>query len=149
MQTPDHPALQHLKWKLEQGAIDPAAKTVLKFGKQFVGVARPRGYRWRAQKQCFSNSHELALKGKGTYVEGFASSAVDPNFPVHHAWLTLNGEDAVDVTWRSPPEKCFYFGIAFPNEIVTRYGVDDNCWVPVLRNETVKEIEEVLRQAGD
>ena len=31
---------------------------------------------------------------------------------IHHAWITLDGTHAVDVTWREPSSA--YFGIAFP-----------------------------------
>ena len=78
------------------------------------------------------------------YVEGFA---IDPNTapPVHHAWLTLDGANAVDVTWRSLATECYYFGILFSNEILRRFTVRTKSWGPLLSG---KELDWVLREAG-
>jgi hypothetical protein len=51
--------------------------------------------------------------------------------PIHHAWVTLNGVHAIDVTWNAPADR-HYFGIPFPNEIVSRYGFDGRYSVPLL-----------------
>ncbi|WLA83223.1 hypothetical protein [Bradyrhizobium elkanii] len=82
---------------------------VQKHGRAFRPQARPKGFRLRAQQQCFLNSFHLADAERGIYVEGFAM-VNGQHF--HHAWVTLDGVHAVDVTLRSPEEAQF-FGIAF------------------------------------
>ena len=75
---------------------------VLEHGRPYVGISRPKGYRKLKDKKCFYNAGKLALANRGTYVEGFTGfgSAL---FPIHHAWLTLDGEHAIDVTWADDP----------------------------------------------
>jgi hypothetical protein len=90
---------------------------VLRHGRTFASKARPKGFRLRAQQQCFLNSFYLADAERGIYVEGFA---MVNGHHFHHAWVTLDGVHAVDVTLRSPEEAQF-FGIAFS--------------VPVLRKQ--------------
>jgi hypothetical protein len=71
----------------------------------------------------------LALDDRGTYVEGYASHR---GCPKHHAWVTLDGAHAIDVT-RDNPGDCHYFGIAFPNKIVSRYGaLQGSYWASLL-----------------
>lgn len=82
---------------------------VLKHGRTFAPQRRPKGFRLRTPKECFLNSFYVADAGRGTYVEGFAM-VKDLHF--HHAWVTLDGVHAVDVTLRLPEEAQF-FGIAF------------------------------------
>jgi hypothetical protein len=50
---------------------------------------------------------DLACAERGIYVEGFA---ITPIFgtPFHHAWITLDGIHAIDVTLKKAPE-CSYF----------------------------------------
>jgi len=55
-------------------------------------------------------------KERGFYVEGYAMSHED--WPFQHAWITLDGLHAVDVTLRSPASDCFYFGISIPFRIL-------------------------------
>ena len=51
-------------------------RLVLEYGRPFVGIARPKGYRRRWMvKQCFRNAGILADTGRGTYCEGFVDSA--------------------------------------------------------------------------
>jgi hypothetical protein len=67
-----------------------------------------------AARQCFRNARLVALTYEGaTYVEGIAFSLHGSDrIGFYHAWITLDGEHAVDPTWRKPG--CGYFGIAFP-----------------------------------
>jgi hypothetical protein len=60
-------------------------------------IPRPKGYRrqW-ARKQCFRNAGILADRGMGTYCEGFILSPPHFLFPIHHAWITLDGKTAID-----------------------------------------------------
>lgn len=95
--------IQHLPGNVRLQTI------VLKHGRAFAPQRRPKGYRLRTQKECFLNSFYVADAGRGTYVEGFA---MVNNLHFHHAWVTLDGVHAVDVTLRVPEEARF-FGIAF------------------------------------
>jgi hypothetical protein len=103
-------------------------REVVEHGRLYVGRSRPKGYRKRAAKQCFYNAGRLALDDRGIYVEGYASHS---GYPVHHAWVTLDGTHAIDVTWDKPAD-CHNFGIAFPKEIVSRYCQWQRFWVSLL-----------------
>jgi hypothetical protein len=80
-------------------------------GREFIPASRPKGYRKGRDKQCFDNAGDLALDGRGKYVEGFAVDAELGRFAVHHAWITLDGIHAIETTWRKPG--LFYFGIEY------------------------------------
>jgi hypothetical protein len=99
-------------WNVEKENI------VLEYGRPFVGIARPEGYCQWERKQCFSNAGDLAESGQGTYCEGFT---IWPPFyePFHHAWITLDGKSAIDVTLPNATE-CWYFGIPFGGPVFTR-----------------------------
>ena len=90
------------------------------------------------------NAGDLALQHRGTYVEGFALYP-DGRGPVHHAWLTLDGIHAVDVTWRMGPAGCDYFGITFTNGVLERFTSRTRSWGPLLGSS---QHDEVLRDAG-
>jgi hypothetical protein len=95
-------------------------RIVLEYGRPFIGIARPRGYRrqWMV-KQCFRNAGILADEGRGTYCEGFVLGPPDFLFPIHHAWITLDGKTAIDVTLPNASE-CWYFGIPFSGPAFAR-----------------------------
>jgi hypothetical protein len=118
-----------------------AHRAVLAYGRPFTGVVRPTGYRPRAEGRCFYNAGRLACEQRGTYVEGFALSLGGAD-PVHHAWLTLDGSDAVDVTWRGPIPQCHYFGIQFHTEVLARFcrqGQGRRYWGALLGDETLDQ----------
>jgi hypothetical protein len=102
---------------LGKGSIE-REKLVLEYGRPFVGIGRPKGYRrqWMV-KQCFRNAGILADTGRGTYCEGFA--LIEHRFLVHHAWITLDGKTAIDVTLPDAP-KYRYFGIPFSDPAFAR-----------------------------
>jgi len=122
----------------------PIHHAVLCHGKPFTGIARPKGYRLRAEKQCYLNAGDLALQERGIYVEGFADSS-EGRTPVPHAWLTLDGKNAVDVTWCKQATECHYFGIPFPNDVLRAFIRRTGCWGPLLAYD---ELEQVLKDAG-
>jgi hypothetical protein len=108
-----------------------AMRAVINHGRPYVGVKRPKGYRKRKAKYCFHNAAMLAIEGRGTYVEGFASFL--DGMPIHHAWVTLDGVHAIDVTWTwRDPADCSYFGIAFPTQILARHFY----LIPLLSNSS-------------
>jgi hypothetical protein len=90
------------------------------------------------------NAGDLALRGHGTYVEGFPLCP-DGGAPVHHAWLTLDGTNAVDVTWRNSARDCHYFGIPFSITVLEHFMRRTKSWGPLLAGD---EQEKVLREAG-
>jgi hypothetical protein len=95
--------------RVEAGYDNGAMQMVLAFGRPYRGIVRPKEFRHRPPKACFRNAARLAFDGRGDYVEGFAISRLGSG-PIHHAWITVNGHDAIDVTWGNP-ESCAYFGI--------------------------------------
>jgi hypothetical protein len=75
----------------------------------FVPIKRPKEYHKRRDKECFFNAADLAIADRGRYVEGFAVNRL--GLAVHHAWITLDGVHAIDVTWQEPG--VFYCGIEY------------------------------------
>lgn len=90
---------------------------ILKEGKRYQpsSAELPEGLKGPMQ-ECFRNAW-LAAKNIAnlTYVEGFAAGSM---IPVHHAWVTSNGRDAIEVTWDDGPGT-EYYGIAFDTDWVT------------------------------
>ena len=90
---------------------------VLKYGRLFRSQALTRdeqqfidslGWRRHRPNMCYQNAQTMALQAATTsrhrvlYAEGYVSPGI--NFPVPHAWLSLNGK-AVDTTIRHPEAK--------------------------------------------
>jgi hypothetical protein len=122
-------------WQKHQGKylvnLD-AELAVISRGKPFIGIERPKGYRHqRAIKQCFWNAADAAMEGRGTYVEGFVITPADSSWPIHHAWLTLDGQHAIDQTYPNAP-KCYYFGIPFSAKAVGKAIVKRGYCAPLL-----------------
>src|SRR5262249_40923343 len=108
-------------------------RAVIDYGHPYVGISRPKGYRKQKAKQCFWNAARLAIYDRGTYVEGYASGPT-LGVALPHAWVTLDGVHAVDVTWDAPAD-FHYVGIAFPKEIVARHCLDEQRYaVSLLSN---------------
>lgn len=143
MSSASHPVLHLLQHYVDTGVASGAMKAVVQYGRLFVGKDRPRGYRLRAPKKCFLNAGDLSLRGRGEYVEGFARVA--GGIVAQHAWLTLDGTDAIDVTWRRPAGECYYYGIKFSNAVLEKFSLRTGTWGPLLAPD---EQEQVLRDAG-
>ena len=87
-----------------------------------------------ADRRAIGNAADLAMQNRGTYVEGYASLVEGGGgFPMLHAWVTLDGVHAIDPTWRIAGRHCV--GIAFPVEIVERFGLDDAGWRPLMEDD--------------
>src|SRR5262245_34286586 len=96
-------------------------ETVLKYGRGYIGIERPKGFRHqRARKQCFRNAAEAALRGRGQYVEGYTLNRTDHLHMIfQHAWITLDGVHAIDQTLPDAPAHD-YFGIPFSNDVINK-----------------------------
>jgi hypothetical protein len=146
----DLPVLNGLREMLEAfsgNSAVPLWRAVVEHGSPYIGIDRPKGYRPRAVKQCFVNAGRLAFEDRGFYVEGFAMSSLGS--PVHHAWVTLDGVHAIDVTWANAPAHSYY-GIQFPRIVLTKWtnrrgnwGLLDP-WDPEILRETVPGITDVI-----
>ncbi len=120
----EHPVVRALSGELSVRRLGTAGelgeRAVLELGRPFTGVVRPKGYRRGTPGQCFRKAWRLAYDRRGTYVEGFAltkSGLLD-----HHAWITLDGFNALDVTWPDP-RGSFYFGIPFSLTVLGKWSV--------------------------
>lgn len=67
------------------------------------------------EKECFKNATQAAFASMDLdYVEGFVASRKFL-WPIHHAWVTLDGSRALDPTLRDPRE-FYYLGVQFDND---------------------------------
>lgn len=115
-------ALQEaLREKVARYAVAPVERALLAHGRLFTGIPKPKGFpRYRAPKQCYRNAGLIAIydeRERGyRYVEGFA---YDPDFDFlfQHAWVTLDGEHAIDPTLPFD-SKQLYFGLEIPTKVL-------------------------------
>jgi hypothetical protein len=90
---------------------------VVRNGRPFTPTKRIG--RKRRAKMCFSNSTDFVIgKRQGTYVEGYALCKAMPFMPIHHAWVTMDGTDAMDLTLDA--EGYEYFGVVFERDVLRR-----------------------------
>jgi hypothetical protein len=120
-------------------------KLVLSLGRSYRGAPRPKGFRRGPPKMCFQNAGRLAFSGRGIYVEGYALLGPDDDSPKHHAWITLNGSEAVDVTW-AKGETCEYFGIAVQQDDLMRWLARKGYWG--VLDPVVAELATLSKAAG-
>jgi hypothetical protein len=146
----ENPAVRELVRKIEGarrfGGNTKVEEAVLKYGLPFIGVARPKGYRLRRKKECFLNSYYTADKELGFYVEGYA---LHRDLLFQHAWITLDGLHAVDVTLRGPISDYHFFGIPFSLKILTaEICARDNWQFPLLDHAfTAARMDDLLQKA--
>jgi hypothetical protein len=118
-------------------------EAVLEHGRPFIGIKRPKGYRLGPVRDCCVNAGDLALRGPGIYVEGFAMTKF--NYLIQHAWITLDGVQAIDVTLREHPSDVLYFGIPFSLEVLLRWICKRGHWTLLDALDT--DTEELLADA--
>jgi len=86
------------------------------------------------KRQCFRNAGCLAERGNGAYCEGFALGP-DLSMLFHHAWITLDGTSAIDVTLPDGPAYK-YFGVAFGHprliQLYRDIGMEHRVWPALL-----------------
>jgi hypothetical protein len=146
----EHPVkkelLLHVADALRRKGNVKVEEAVLKNGRPFVGIKRPSGYPLLTIKQCFTNSARLAYRERGTYVEGFVSVAGE--LPIHHAWVTLDGIHAIDVTLRGPASDCQYFGIPFSLKVLEKWTERRPAQGAMLDGmNPIEQMEELLEDA--
>jgi hypothetical protein len=121
----EQPVPQVLREKVARYAVAPVERALLAHGRLFTGTPRPKGFpRYRAPKQCYRNAGLIATydgwqwkpKRGYRYVEGFAYHP-GSDFLFQHAWVTLDGEHAIDPTL-SFDSKRLYFGLEIPTEVL-------------------------------
>jgi hypothetical protein len=137
------PVLSELEREIEawrHPSSTVAHLAVVRYGRPYVGVERPRGYRQRARKQCFRNAGLLAFDDRGTYVEGFVLPIGGTK--IHHAWVSLDGVHAIDPTLPNA-SACRYFGIPFPVSALKRVLQERRYWGPILSTDF--DIGELMR----
>jgi len=93
---------------------------VVRNGRPFTPTKRIG--RKRKARMCFMNSTNFVLGmrgiGVGAYVEGYALCKAMPFMPIHHAWVTTDGTDAMDLTLDA--EGYEYFGVVFERDVLRR-----------------------------
>jgi hypothetical protein len=120
-------------------------EVVLKYGRPFTAVNRPKGFRLGAKKECFLNSYYAADKGQGVYVEGYG---LIEDWLFQHAWITLDGLHAVDVTLRGSVSGYQFFGIPIPLVIMRAEAVVREGQLPLLNHALpTAKMEEILQGA--
>ena len=144
-----HPVVMQLLRILETGSVATMGayveRAVVALGRPYIGLERPKGFRKGRNKECFINADRLANEGKGTYVEGFAISP-DWDKLIHHAWVTTDGSNAIEVTWKHQANACHYFGIPFPLPILARWEIRLNYFgvldcEPSVQDELLAELK--------
>jgi hypothetical protein len=118
---------------------------VLKYGRPFIGGGRPKGYRQRAAKNCYLNSFYLADADRGFYVEGYA---LRPGHLFQHAWITIDGTHAVDVTLQNISD-CLFFGILFPLKTISEEirSRGDRPFPLLDHAQSMEAMEDLIRRA--
>jgi hypothetical protein len=120
-------------------------EVVLKYGRPFTAVDRPKGFRLGAKKECFLNSYYAADKGQGFYVEGYG---LYEDWLFQHAWITLDGLHAVDVTLRGSVSGYHFFGIPIPLVILRAEAVAREGRLPLLDHALpTAKMEDLLQRA--
>ena len=116
-----HSVACKLAWRISHGPRLGNVKVeeaIRRYGRPFTGIARPKEFRPRTIKRCFNNAGNLASAERGIYVEGFG---MRHDWLFHHAWITVDGVHAIDVTLRDTGPGVSYFGIPFSPKVFSRW----------------------------
>jgi hypothetical protein len=128
---------RYLEADVAHSQVTETQQLVLEYGASYVGIKRPRSFRLGPKKNCFANATEAIISPDKecsrsvTYVEGYAMCPDQP--PVHHAWLALDGKDAVELTIRSDPREMTFFGVAFSKDELLNIISEDMTYEGVFR----------------
>jgi hypothetical protein len=90
---------------------------VLRNGKPYA--PGPRKGRKGPERQCYMNAAKVVMCDADAvaYVEGFVINP-DLPIPIHHAWVSYDGETAMDPTLDSANRE--YFGVSFTRKELVR-----------------------------
>lgn len=117
------PDSELLSWLVEASSVEEGKgeyrglhDLVAREGEPYRPVEVPTDLRRRRAKtphRCFQRSFAVAGESGWFYVEGFAMVEVSEGFaaPVHHAWLTRVGAEAIDLALPFDPDR-EYIGVA-------------------------------------
>jgi len=107
-------------------------------GKPYAPAPVPNGMpRYRAAGCCHYNSWRACTADPRLhYVEGLARvPGINGDWLVGHAWVTLDGVHAIDLTWRGARKRAHasrsldaateYYGVEIPHADVTRLYVEN------------------------
>jgi len=126
-------------------------KSFQKYSRETTEFLSEHGRFWRCgtfadclkgtERLCFSNSLAMAkrLEGELIYCEGYAT-AVQDQWPEHHAWCVTMDAEVVDFTW--PDYGTAYFGIAFDPVFIRDWSdTDEN--LGILRPQNLQKLPPV------
>jgi len=99
---------------------------LLERGRYYRAIKRPKGFGIRKARQCYYNAQCLTIEGRGRYIEGIVYCQIrkDSWLGIPHAWITRDGETAIDVTLKDA-EQHIYFGIEFSAKEVAALCLND------------------------
>lgn len=123
-------------------------RLVLQYGTHFNGIDRPKGMRLGPAKNCFWNSYNGAGKHDGVlYVEGFAMVRGYP--PIHHAWISLDGIQAIDLTLRDRASETEFYGIPFSISLATEELMANGATLPLFSlSKPISHLHALAEKAG-
>jgi len=124
-----------------------ADRLILQYGRPFVGIKRPEGFSRGPRKECYLNSYDLITIPGATYCEGFA---IGNSLEFHHAWITCDGEHAIDVTLPDGQEHS-YFGIEFRSDQFEQFAISrmtDGYMRPILGYPVNDQLRNFPRDIG-
>jgi hypothetical protein len=137
--------LSALKRRLDEYSGDRNLETktlerVIKDGRPFIGIIKPKGFRWRKAKQCFYNSLTTVLNKESEmpelrYVEGYVLTEFGP---VHHAWVAPDVVHAIDLTLREEPFA--YYGVIVPTKQACKLMMSGKRLLPALHALAAKDL---------
>jgi hypothetical protein len=108
------------------GSSPSVPKILNRMGKRYIFSPVPKGLpRYRTVGECHRNSQCAVLDDdRLTYVEGAALSSL--GVWMGHAWVTMDGVHAIDLTWRGQQVSAFRPGARDGERIGARsYKPDD------------------------
>ncbi len=120
---------------LPTAGCDPQVPGIVeRLGKRYAPMAVPTGLpRYRTIFQCHRNCFLAVLKdARLTHVEGLARCPATDQL-VGHVWVTMDGEHAIDLTWRgqyfnvyrmAPTE---YYGVEIPRDDIISIVRKNRC----------------------
>lgn len=115
-----------------RGPRHPSAAYVLHYGRSFSPAPRPPGVRKRRSRYCYRNATLFVqeIDERYAYCEGWALSSLDGGMTVQHAWVTLTGDKAVELTWAEPGRA--YLGVVIEPDQLSRFLVERRSFGSVI-----------------